>query len=90
MRGKHLPWNDEDEDDDFTGGLRRMTNDRALSVRVAHSAVRHLQEEGYAPANLTEFAAQTNGFEGIVEHVVPLPEAAVDLRDLGSPAATPR
>ena len=84
----HLPWNDEDEDDDFTGGLRRLTNERALSVRVAYSAVRHLQEEGYAPANLTEFATQTSGFEGIVEHVVPLPEAGVDLSDLGSPVAT--
>ena len=86
---QHLPWHDEDQDDDFTGGLRRMTNAHALSVRVAYSAVRHAQEEGYAPANLTEFASQTNGFEGIVEHVVPLPEAGVDLSDLGSPKATP-
>jgi hypothetical protein len=83
---QHLRWHDEDADDDFTDGLRNLTNPRALSVRVAYSAVRHFQEDGYAPANLTSFAGRTNGFEGIIEHVVPLPEAGVDLADLGAPA----
>ena len=35
----------------FIGGLRRLTNERALSVRVASSAVHHFQEGGYEPAN---------------------------------------
>ena len=83
----HLPW--QDEESEFSHGLRLLTNDRALSVRVASSAVSHFQEGGYAPANMTAFAGQTNGFEGIIEHVVRLPEAGLDLRDLGNPAAPP-
>jgi uncharacterized protein (DUF2235 family) len=71
----------------FSGGLRRLTNERALSVRVASSAVNHFQEGGYRPANLQAFAAATNGFEGIVEPVVALPENGVDLVALGSPPA---
>ena len=69
----------------FSGGLRRLTNDRALSVRVASSAVTHFQEGGYEPANLTAFAGSTNGFAGIVEPVVALPESGVDLLPLGVP-----
>jgi uncharacterized protein (DUF2235 family) len=69
----------------FSGGLRVLRNDRALSVRVAYSAVRHFQEGGYAPANLSALASLTNGFEGIIEHVVRLPEAGLDLADLGRP-----
>jgi hypothetical protein len=83
---EHLPWH-HDEDNEFLHGLRRLTNPRALSVRVAHSAVTHFQEGGYTPANLEAFASETNGFENIIEHVVPLPEAGLDLTDLGSPPA---
>ncbi len=68
----------------FSGGLRRLTNDRALSVRVASSAVTHLQEGGYDPANLTSFAGATHGFEDIVEPVVALPESGFDYDFLGS------
>jgi hypothetical protein len=82
----HLPWQDHQESD-FSHGLRLLTNDRALSVRVAYSAVGHFEEGGYTPANLAAFAAQTNGFEGIVEHVDRLPEAGVDLTVLGHPPA---
>jgi hypothetical protein len=82
---QHLPW--QDDESEFSHGLRLLTNKRALSVRVAYSAVRHFQEGGYAPANLTALASQTNGFEGIIEHVVPLPEAGLSLADLGSPSA---
>jgi uncharacterized protein (DUF2235 family) len=71
----------------FNRGRRRLTNDRALSVRVASSAVTHFQDGGYEPANLTAFASETNGFENIVEPVVSLPEHGVDLTALGSPAA---
>lgn len=71
----------------FSGGLRRLTNERALSVRVASSAVAHFQEGGYEPANLKAFAGATNGFEDIVEPVIALPENGVDLIVLGSPSA---
>ncbi len=71
----------------FSGGLRRLTNERALSVRVASSAVSHFQEGGYEPANLTALAATTNGFEGIVENVIALPEKGLNLSALGSPPA---
>ena len=71
----------------FEGGLRRLTNKRALSVRVASSAVTHFQQGGYEPANLAAYAAATNGFEGLVEPVVALPERGVDLAVLGSPPA---
>jgi hypothetical protein len=76
-----------DDDGEFSHGLRVLTNERALSVRVSYSAVSHFEEGGYEPANLAEFASQTNGFEGIIEHVVRLPEAGLDLTDLGSPLA---
>jgi uncharacterized protein (DUF2235 family) len=78
----------QDEESDFSHGLRLLTNDRALSVRVSYSAVRHFEEGGYEPANLAAFATETNGFEGIIEHVVRLPEAGLDLSDLGRPPAT--
>jgi uncharacterized protein (DUF2235 family) len=84
---EHLPW--QDEESEFSHGLRMMTNDRALSVRVAYSAVRHFEEGGYAPGNLAAFASRTNGFEGIIEHVVALPEAGLDLADLGGPSSPP-
>jgi hypothetical protein len=70
----------------FSGGLRRLTHDRALSVRVASSAVTHFQDGGYVPANLETFATATHGFDHIVEPVTALPEAGLDLTVLGSPA----
>ena len=78
----------QDEESDFSHGLRLLTNERALSVRVSYSAVRHFEEGGYEPANLAAFATETNGFERIIEHVVRLPEAGLDLSDLGRPPAT--
>ena len=69
----------------FDGGLRRLTNERALSVRVASSTVAHFQGGGYEPANLKAFADATNGFAGIVEHATALPESGVDWSALGSP-----
>ncbi len=75
----------KDRDGAFSGGLRRLTNERALSVRVASSAVTHFQESGYEPANLKAFAETTNGFDGIVEPVTSLPERGVDFSVLGSP-----
>ncbi|MGZ8769078.1 DUF2235 domain-containing protein [Aeromicrobium sp.] len=71
----------------FSGGLRRLTNERALSVRIASSAVTHFQEGGYEPANLQAFADATNGFDGIVESVATLPEYGLDFSALGSPPA---
>jgi uncharacterized protein (DUF2235 family) len=84
---EHLPW--QDQEHEFSHGLRLLTNERALSVRVASSAVGHYQEGGYAPANLEVFASQSHGFEGIVEPVVRLPEAALTLEDLGHPLPSP-
>ncbi|GAB3867631.1 DUF2235 domain-containing protein [Nocardioides maradonensis] len=72
-------------EDAFDHGLRVLTNPHAMSVRVASSAVSHFQEGGYEPANLAAFAELTNGFAGIVEDVVRLPEAGVDLAPLGRP-----
>ena len=69
----------------FDGGLRRLTTERALSVRVASSTVAHFQGGGYEPANLTAFAEATDGFAGIVEHATALPESGVDWTALGSP-----
>jgi catechol 2,3-dioxygenase-like lactoylglutathione lyase family enzyme len=69
----------------FVDGLRVLTNERALSVRVASSAVAHFQEGGYAPANLAALAERTGGFAGIVEDVVRLPEAGLDISELGRP-----
>lgn len=68
----------------FIDGRRRLTNERALSVRVASSAVAHFQAGGYEPANLVALAEATNGFAGIVEPVVALPENGVDFTFLGS------
>ena len=76
-----LPW--EHTTDEFSHGLRKLTNPRALSVRVAASAVSHFQEGGYEPDNLAAFSEQTHGFDGIIEHVVRLPEAGLDISDLG-------
>lgn len=69
----------------FSGGRRNLTNDRAVSVRVASSAVTHFQEGGYDPSNLAAFAEATEGFDRIVEQVVALPERAVDISVLGRP-----
>jgi hypothetical protein len=74
----------------FSGRLRRLTNGHALSVRVASSAVTHFQAGGYEPANLRAFADASQGFADIVEPVVSLPEAGVDLTPLGSPPSTGR
>ncbi len=71
----------------FSAGRRRLTNDRALSVRVSSSAVTHFQQSGYAPANLTAFADSTHGFDGIVEPVTALPENGLDFSSLGNPPA---
>lgn len=73
----------------FSGGLRRLTNDRALSVRMSSSAMTHFQEGGYEPANLRSFADVTSGFERIVEQVTALPERAVDITVLGRPPVPP-
>lgn len=80
---EHLPWPHGERD--FSHGRRLLTNDRALSIRVASSAVSHFQEGGYSPGNLAAFANETDGFEGIIEGVVRLPESSVDLADLGRP-----
>lgn len=70
----------------FSHGRRRLTNERALSVRVASSLVNHYQGGGYEPANLTAFADATNGFADVVEPVTALPERDIDLSSLGRPA----
>ena len=70
---------------EFIDGLRLLTNERALSVRVASSTVTHFQQGDYEPANLGAFASATNGFADIVEPVVALPKSGVELDDLGSP-----
>ncbi len=70
----------------FSGGLRLIRNDRALSVRVASSAVNHFLEGGYGPANLKVCAEVSHGFADLVEPVTALPESGVDLTPLGSPA----
>lgn len=75
--------------DAFKDGRRRLGNPRALSVRVASSAVHDFQGTSYAPSNLVDHAAATNGFEGVVEPVVALPEAGLDLTPLGSPPVVP-
>jgi uncharacterized protein (DUF2235 family) len=67
----------------FAGGLRRLTSDRALSVRVASSTVNHFQAGGYEPANLRAFADSSGGFTDVVEPVTALPESGVDLAPLG-------
>ena len=87
MLGARTKLSREEQASGFSDGLRLLTNDRALSVRVASSAVTHFQEGGYEPANLKAFAGTTNGFKDIVEPVVALPEAGVDLLALGSTPA---
>lgn len=69
----------------FTEGLRRLGNERALSVRIASSAVNHYQSGGYEPANVVELARATNGFTGIAESVTALPERDVDLGQFAKP-----
>ncbi|WP_299448116.1 DUF2235 domain-containing protein [uncultured Phycicoccus sp.] len=69
----------------FSQGRRRLTNERALSVRVASSAVNHFQGGGYEPSNLAAFAEATDGFTDVIEPVTALPERGVDLTDLAGP-----
>ncbi|RNL78471.1 DUF2235 domain-containing protein [Nocardioides marmorisolisilvae] len=71
--------------DAFDGGRRRLTNERALGVRVASSVVNHYLEGRYVPKNLKAFDAATNGFAGVIESVVALPEAGTDISELGKP-----
>lgn len=72
----------------FSEGLRRLTNERALSVRVASSAVTHFQDDGgYQPANLRALGDATNGFKDVVEPVTALPENDLDVSFLGGPSA---
>jgi uncharacterized protein (DUF2235 family) len=77
---------------EFRHGLRTLSHDRGLSIRVASSARLHYNESqgssknDYAPDNLVQFAEETQGFKDIVEVVDRLPEANVDLTPLGSPA----
>lgn len=74
----------------FSGGLRRLTNEKALGLKLARSAVNHFMEGGYAPANLQQLADATNGFVGVeMETVKALPEHGVDTAPLGQavPAA---
>lgn len=70
--------------DAFTHGLRNLTNDSALSVRVASSVVANFKAGDYRPANLAAFAEATNDFDGIIEPVVQLPDTGLDLSPLGS------
>jgi uncharacterized protein (DUF2235 family) len=70
----------------FVGGRRRrLTNDRAVSVRVASSAVNHFLEGDYQPVNLVELSEQTHDFAGMVEPVVALPQTGLDVDVLGKP-----
>lgn len=71
----------------FSDGLRRLSSDRALSVRIASSTVNHFQAGVYGPANLEAFAAETNGFTDRIEPVTALPERGIDLSALGEPPA---
>ena len=73
-------------DNAFHGGRRLITNERALSLRVASSAVNHFMEGGYEPANLKASADVTQGFRDIIEPVTALPERGVELTALGGPA----
>ncbi|HET6151629.1 MAG TPA: DUF2235 domain-containing protein [Marmoricola sp.] len=75
-------------DDTFEGGLRRLSNPRALSIRVASSVVANYEAGSYSPANLVALAEATHGFTGIIEPVIALPEAGTDLSALGRPPDT--
>ncbi len=72
----------------FVGGLRRLGNDRAVSVRVASSAMGHFRAatyetmSRYEPANLTAFASTAAIIE---EPVSALPEEGLELRELSAP-----
>lgn len=71
----------------FIDGRRRLLTERALSVRIASSAVHHFQGGGYEPANLRALAHETDGFTGIIEPVATLPERGLDISALGRPTA---
>ena len=67
-------------------GVRFSSQNTTRPVTPMHpDAQKILQEGGYAPANLDALASRTNAFDGIVEPVVRLPEAGLDLSDLGAP-----
>ncbi|MGN6722166.1 MAG: DUF2235 domain-containing protein [Marmoricola sp.] len=68
--------------DQFIHGRRRLTNDRALSIRVASSVVAHFEDGTYRPFNLAEFASETHDFDGIIEPVDDLPDPHLDLAEL--------
>lgn len=70
----------------FSRGRRVLTQDRALSLRVASSAVNHFQSGEYEPSNLVTLAERSSGFAGIVEPVLALPENGLDLSALGTPS----
>ena len=69
----------------FIDGRRRLSNERAVSVRVASSAVTHFHEGDYQPVNLVRFAQESNDFATTVEPVVALPQDGLDIDDLGKP-----
>lgn len=72
----------------FVGGLRRLGNDRAVSVRVASSARGHYRVATYQtmsrcePANLAAFASTAAIVE---EPVSTLPEEGLELSELSAP-----
>jgi len=66
----------------FIHGRRRLTNDQALSIRVASSVATHFEDGTYRPANLTDYAAATDNFDGIIESVDELPDPKLDLAGL--------
>lgn len=68
----------------FTAGRRNLTNERALSVRIASSVADKFRSGGYRPANLAAFAEATHGFEGLIEPVTPRPGQPVDLTPVAS------
>ena len=82
LRRNHAP--------EFREGLRILGNERALSVRVASSAMNHFQAatfeptNPYEPTNLQNFAEATGPSGTAQESVTALPEADVDLSTLAA------
>lgn len=74
----------------FVGGMRSLQNDRALSVRVASSAMSHYRASEfdranpYEPVNLQRFSALPRETPIVEEAVTALPEKGVDLRALAT------
>lgn len=70
----------------FSGGLRRLSVDGALGLKLASSAMNHYTEGGYEPANLKALSDATSGFTGVgIETVKALPERGVDVAPLAEP-----